>query len=466
MRILFIISIAVLSTIIACKSDKNTSVPQGVNPAITGIVPATAYANDVVTLKGKRFSKTAEENIIKFAGVNATVLTASDTLLTVRVPEDGGTGIITITMNNKTVKGPVFSYLQRDDNEEPEDEYDYVTSVYSGATGTSGTALGTLTQARYNNPEGIEFDQHGDLIIADRSNQRILRIHNETVSLVAGMGTYGFIDGPVATARFYNPYKLAVDKNNNLIYVGDLTGNRIRKIDLNTQQVNIVAGHATTATTGTGSAGDQGFLDGQSTASRFNNPIDLVVDEDGYVYIVDNNNHAIRKMSPDGYVTTLAGDGTAGYSDGYWPNVKFNKPSGICIDNEGFLLVADRFNNRIRKIDRKTGKTTTIAGTGTAGRTDGPSLMATFNGPFGINVDKNNNIYVADLGSHSIRMIKSNKQVVTIGGKGSTGNTLGGIGVSAFNNPTDMDIDNNGNIYITDMSNARIIKMTPVLKTK
>lgn len=461
MRILFIISIAVFSIIIACKSDKGVSTPHGVNPAIIGVVPSAAYANDIVTLKGKRFSSKAEDNIVKFAGVNATILTASDTLLTVRVPEDGGTGTITITLNSKTVNGPIFSYLQRDDNEEPEDEYDYVTSVYAGATGTTGTALGLLTQARFYNPEGIEFDQHGDLIVADRSNQRILRIHNETVSLVAGSGAKGYLDGSLTAAKFNDPYKLAVDKNNNFIYTGDVSGHRIRKIDLNTGQVTLFAGHSSTA-----AAGDQGFLDGQSTAARFNGPIDLVVDNEGYVYIVDNNNHAIRKISPSGYVTTLAGDGTAGYSDGYWPNVKFNKPSGICIDKEGYLLVADRYNNRIRRIDRKTGKTTTIAGTGTAGRTDGPSLMATFNGPFGINVDKNNNIYVADLGSHSMRMIKSNKQVITIGGKGSTGNTLGGIGTSAFNNPTDMDIDNNGNIYLTDMSNQRIIKITPVLKTK
>ncbi|MNK01722.1 Serine/threonine-protein kinase PknD [compost metagenome] len=455
MKALFNLFFAAILLLTACNKKDGPSIPsEGINPVIQSLLPTSAAANATVTIKGKRFSAIPAENIVKFSGVKATVLSATDTLLTVQVPEDGGTGLITITVKDRTSKGPIFSYLIDDDTS---DITDYITSVYTGK-GVSGNVLGPIADASFNNPEGIAFDVNGDLLVADRTNQRIKRIANGVVSLIAGSGTAGYVNGIGAIARFNNPYRLAVNKTGTIIYIADLTGNRIRKIDVATQNVTLFSGPSTPV------AGPIGFLDGTSANARFNNPIDMVVDDEGILYVVDNNNHAIRRIDLDGSTTTLAGDGTAGFSDGSWPNVKFNKPSGICIDNDGYLLVADRFNHRIRKIDRHTGKTTTIAGTGVVGRVDGEALKATFNGPFGINVDKQNNIYVADLGSHSIRLVKTTNQVITIGGTGSTGSTLGGVGTSSFNNPTDIDVDINGNIFIADMSNNRIIKMTPVSK--
>ena len=443
----------------ACKDDKGIPTPQ--SPFIAKISPGTALENTVVTLSGKRFAKTAADNIVKFAGVRGEVLTASDTLLTVMVPAGGNTGTVTITVNNRTTNGPTFTYGQ----ETNEIEYNYITSTYAG-TGVAGDVYGPIAEAKFMLPNGVAYDATtGDLIVADRTAYSIKRITKDgEVIKIAGTGKSGTADGDFSVATFSNPYKSAVDKYGN-IYVVDNGSHRVRKLDVSTGQVTTLAGSSS------------GFVDGIGSAARFNTLTGIAVDEDLNIYVADAANHAVRKITQAGVVTTLAGNGTAGIVDGVWPDVRMNRPTAVCIGKDGFLYAADRYGQRIRKIDLHTGKTVTIAGSGgssstTGGQVDGEALKARFNNPWGIEIDKDGTIYVSELGgtgsaTHTIRMIK-NGQVSTIGGDASfnaPGYVNGGSEVSRFYNPTDLAVDDAGNIFVGDMNNYVIRKITRVPKT-
>ncbi|WP_316814029.1 IPT/TIG domain-containing protein [Pedobacter heparinus] len=435
MRIFYIA--AVFGLLLTACNKEEQAIP--LNPVIKSIIPAQGPAKTIVSVRGKRFSPNPEENIVKFAGINARVVMATDTLLQVEAPEDGGTGNLTVSVKGRLSKGPVFSY--------GEIAIEYLNSTYAGAA--AGDAVGTLEEARFRSPEGVIMDSKGNLIVADRGNNRIKMISpSGQVSVVAGSGVAGNIDGAADVAQFRNPYKIGIDKDDN-IYVADNGNHRVRKIAAGTGLVTTIAGSSA------------GFLDGVGTAARFNGPIAIATDLNGNVYVADNNNHAIRKIAPNGLVTTIGGNGTTGYGDGVWPNVRFANPSGIAVDAEGNILVADRKNNRIRKITVSTGVVTTVAGNGLSKSVDGNGLKASFAEPFGITVDAKGNFYIADLTSHMVRIMRSTGDVVSIGGDGTAGYLDGGKTGSKYNQPTDAVADANGIIYVADLSNARIRKITP-----
>lgn len=434
-KLLYITSVATL-LFTACGKEEQ-AIP--LNPVIKSILPAQGPAKTIVTIKGKRFSTSADGNIVKFAGINARVVLATDTLLQVEAPEDGGTGGITVTVMGRTSKGPVFSY--------GEIAIEYINSTYSGAA--AGDAIGSLDEARFRSPEGLIMDSKGNLIVADRGNNRIKMITpTGQVSVIAGSGVAGAVDGAADVAQFRNPYKVGIDKDDN-IYVADNGNHRIRKIAASTGVVTTIAGSSA------------GFLDGVGTAARFNGPIAIATDLNGNIYVADNNNHAVRKIAPSGLVTTIGGNGVTGYSDGVWPNVRFANPSGLAVDANGDVLVADRKNNRIRKITVNTGVVTTIAGTGVRESIDGNGLKSGFSEPFGISIDAKGNYYIADLTSHMLRLMRPSGDVITIGGDGTAGFLDGGKTGSKYNQPTDAVADQNGIIFVADLSNARIRKITP-----
>lgn len=416
------------------KEDKTTQRPDAV---ISSVSPARGRVGTVVTISGENFSRLRTENAVKFNGVDAKIITFNEQNIYVEVPEGGTTGAITVSVASQSLEGPVFEYM--------DPIIPYMTETFAG-DGTAGFAEGIGTAAKFNNPEGVAIDSKGNIIVADRSNHRIRKITPEgVVSTIAGSGTSGRVDGAALTARFNSPWKVAIDKNDNII-VADRSNHCIRRISSD-GMVTTIAGNGSTGT-----------VDGIGIAARFNFPQDVEVDATGNIYVVDYTNDRIRKITTDGVVSTLAGSST-GYSDGTGIEAQFNKPSGLVLDKEGNLLVADRNNNRIRKVT-PAGVVTTLAGNDTKGLVDGDLSAASFAEPFGICVDALGNIFVADLAGHAIRKITVYGEVITIAGNGSTGNTDGSPASAVrFNQPTDVVVDSQGRVYVADLSNRKIRRL-------
>ena len=198
--------------------------------------------------------------------------------------------------------------------------------------------------------------------------------------------------------------------------------------------------------------GTRGFADGDGRAAQFDSLSGLAIDRDGVLYVADTGNHAIRRVAPDGGVTTLAGDGIAGDADGTGSQARFNGPVGVAIDAQGRVIVADTYNDRIRSITRD-GVVATVAGGGGAGAEDGPADLARFDTPCGIAADAAGNIYGADSGNGAIRRIDTAAQVSTLT-RDIEGLPLRPIGIV---------VDARGTSYISD-ERGRIVELTSDLR--
>jgi sugar lactone lactonase YvrE len=197
-----------------------------------------------------------------------------------------------------------------------------------------------------------------------------------------------------------------------------------------------------------------------STQAAFSDPFGVAVATDGTIYVADaGESNRIRKITPDGTVATLAG-GSEGFADGLTTSASFNTPSGLAIDVGGNLYVADTGNNRIRKITPE-GHVSTVAGNGTAGYLDGPASQAQFNGPIGIAADARGNIYVADAYNDRIRLIANDGQVSTVAGKGTPGYVDGDRNAALFDTPCGIVASNDGTLIVADTGNDRLRKITP-----
>jgi len=204
--------------------------------------------------------------------------------------------------------------------------------------------------------------------------------------------------------------------------------------------------------------GSPAFRDG--TEAAFSDPFGIAVTADGTVYVADaGENNRIRKIAPDGTVSTFAG-GSEGFSDGTAAGASFNTPSGLALNKDGVLFVADTGNNRIRKITPE-GQVSTIAGDGTAGYADGPAAQAKFNGPIGIAVDLRGNVFVADSYNDRIRIITTDGQVSTVAGQGTAGYADGDHNVALFDTPCGIITAADGSLIVADTGNDRLRKITP-----
>lgn len=407
---------------------------------VTSVWPSGGEGNIIVTINGKNFSSTVSENKVTFAGKPGTVIEASSTQLLAVTPEEVTTGVVSVTVNGQAADGPVFTYQKSTSVTS-----DYIVTTFAG-DGTAGYKEGAGDGAQFKGPEGVAIDHGGNLIIADKGNNVIRKITPAgVVSTLAGDGTAGYADGSGTAAKFSGPWKVAIDNDNNVI-VADRDNFKIRKVTP-AGEVSTIAGSV---------AGTQ---DGVGAGAQFMQPLDVAVDKLGNIYVADNTAHRIRKVTPTGTVTTLAGS-TAGAKDGTGAAAQFKNPSGLTVDGEGNVIVADRINNRIRKVT-PDGAVTTVAGTGVAGGQDGNAAEATFNNPYGVAVDKNGNILVVDLAGARLRKITPEGVVSTLAG--SAAGYADGLSAGAkFNQPTDLDVDADGNIYITDLTNNRIRKVRPV----
>jgi len=270
---------------------------------------------------------------------------------------------------------------------------DVSTLAGSGANGANNA---TGTAATFKFPTGVAVDTAGNVYVADRSNHLIRKITpTGVVSTLAGLANISGANDANGTAATFNfPSGVAVDTAGN-VYVADLSNRLIRKITP-TGTVSTLAGNA----------GTTGAINATGTNATFDNPFGVAVDTAGNVYVADSSNHLIRKITPAGVVTTLAGTvGVFGSADGNGTNATFNLPSGVAVDTAGNVYVADSSNQLIRKIS-PAGDVTTLAGTAnTTGAINATGTNATFDNPLGVAVNTDDNVYVADGLNHLIRKI-------------------------------------------------------------
>ena len=251
-------------------------------------------------------------------------------------------------------------------------------------------------------------------------------------------------------ARFKDPMSVAVDSVGN-VYVADRSNHAIRKVSPS-GAVTILAGVR----------GSTGRNDGPASAARFKDPYGVAVDGTGNVYVADTSNHAIRKISVAGEVTTLAGSGSAGSADGAGASARFHTPRAVATDSAGNVYVADKSNHTIRKIT-PSGAVTTLAGVcGSGGHADGPGNTAHFKDPMGVAVDSKGNVIVADKSNHAIRKVTPEGVVSTLAGCVGHAGGADGVGSAVrFKDPTGVAVDSAGNIYVADNSNHAIRKISP-----
>ncbi|CAJ0815220.1 NHL repeat-containing protein [Ralstonia flaminis] len=321
-------------------------------------------------------------------------------------------------------------------------------TALAGST-TKGHADGTGSAASFFGPIGVAVDASGNLYVADSNNNMIRKITPAgVVSTLAGSTTAGHADGTGSAASFYQPIGLAVDASGN-VYVADSNNNMIRKITP-AGVVSTLAG-STTA----------GHADGTGAAASFNIPSCVVVDASGNLYVSDAFNNQIRKITPAGVVSTLAGSTTAGHADGTGSAASFSAPRGMAFDASGNLYVADQGNSMIRKIT-PAGVVSTLAGSTTRGFADGTGSAASFANPSGVAVDASGNVYVADYANNEIRKITPAGVVSTLAGSTTSGSADGTGSAASFNGPYGVAVDAGGNVYVADVFNNMIRKLVPV----
>ncbi|WP_333598949.1 T9SS type A sorting domain-containing protein [Flavobacterium sp.] len=323
--------------------------------------------------------------------------------------------------------------------------YGRIVSSFAGS-GFTGGGNGNGTAASFNLPTVVALDHLGNIFVVDRMNNKIRKITpNGDVTTFAGSGAIGSTDGPWYMANFHFPDGAVCDSQNN-VFISDQSNHKIRKI----------APDGTVSTfAGTGTIGS---ANGPGLTASFYYPAGMAIDAYDNLYIAEYGNNKIRKITPDGTVSTFAGIGTAGSAEGDVATAQFNGPTGVCLDSFGNVFVADYYNNKIRKIDT-SGNVTTWAGTGSIGSADGLGTNASFYYPAIVAVDANNNLFVTDEENNKIRKIDTAGNVTTFAGTGTAGATDGPADSAEFNTPTGVAVDGTQIVYVCDYANNKIRKI-------
>ena len=381
-------------------------------------------------------------------------------------------------------------------------------STMAGRAGKEGSTDGMGAAARFCKPEGIAADSNGNLFVVDFGNKTIRKINPDgAVTTFAGtVGKWGYTNGVGIIAQFAVPFGITIDSAN-IIYVSDwgkirkilptglvsnyanfelelppdasgkkhrsskqpigITVDTIGNLYVTTKQNHTICkiNSSGVVTTVAGTDGITGSEDGIGFAAKFKGLSGIIADATGNLFVADMGNAAIRKITPDGVVTTFAGRvRRGGYADGTGAAARFNNPHGVAVDPSGNIYVADRENNVIRKITT-SGVVTTVAGTpGKPGSADGRVATALFNMPTGLAFDTAGNLYVAD--SCTIRKISLNKMVTTLSGKaGKVGSVDGEGELARFLDPRGIAVHGNGDIYVADADAIRKITQSGMVST-
>ncbi|MEC8186276.1 MAG: NHL repeat-containing protein, partial [SAR324 cluster bacterium] len=307
----------------------------------------------------------------------------------------------------------------------------------STKVGSSGRTLDSYGfVADIDGPTGVVQDSKGNLYICEYSGRKILKIDKTGTITSIGTGVNGSNDGPSESATFDTPNDLAIDAQDN-IYVADYGSNLIRKID------------------------PLGYVSTIAPNATFQGPHGIVVDEAGNIFVADRGGNKIRKIDTEGNVSDFAGSGEAKSEDGQGTDASFDGPFYLDLDASGNLYVTEYWSNLIRKIS-PGGLVSTFAGTGMAGSQDGDRSTATFNGPNGIALDEEGNVYVSENINHQIRKIDQDGHVTTLVGLLSPGSEDGDVAQASFNQPHGMTFDDLGNLYVADYNTDLIRKITRV----
>jgi sugar lactone lactonase YvrE len=325
------------------------------------------------------------------------------------------------------------------------------TIAGTGAEGYTGDG-GAAVAAELHFPYAISADAAGNLFFSDWFNHCVRKINqNGIITTVAGTGLAGYSGdgGPANLAQLNLPTGVCVDATGN-IYISDYGNKRLRKIDVN-GDISTIAGTGSNGFSGDG---------GPATLAQFNSNINIAVDIAGSIFVADMNNNRIRKIDANGIISTVAGNGTPGYSGdgGQAVAAQLKGPQGVAIDKTGNLFIADSYNNCVRKVDT-VGVITTIAGTGVSGYSGdaGPAASAELFLPSDINVDTSGNLYIVDEINCCIRKVNSSNIITTIAGTGAWGISAdGGLAFyTALYYPKGMEY-RDGKIYISDTQSNRI----------
>jgi sugar lactone lactonase YvrE len=332
-------------------------------------------------------------------------------------------------------------------------------TVVTLAGSEEGFADGSGAGARFSGAVGVAVDAERDVYVADSANHRIRKIAPDgTVSVLAGSDQAGHADGPTSEAIFSTPTGVAVGPSG-AIYVADSVAT-----DPHPMHVRVVTPEGMVTTLAGGN--QAGYKDGTGLDAQFKSPASVAVDHAGNVYVADTNNHRIRRISPEGAVTTLAGPTEAGYAAGYADGpatvARFQGPRSVAVDGAGNVYVADAGNHCIRRIapgGAASPTVTTLAGAKEPGYVDGQGAEARFNFPSGVAVDAEGNVYVADTANHRIRKITPDGAVTTLAGSGEPGDADGPAAEAQFRAPEGVAVDADGNLIVADTGNHRIRKI-------
>ena len=320
-------------------------------------------------------------------------------------------------------------------------------SSWAGSNGNPGSADGAAAQARFYAPMGLASAANGRVLLADSGNHLLREIDPAAATVATLAGRFGFsasVEGDRGAARFEDPFAVAVDAAGQL-FVADASDHALRVITPDGRS-RVLAG----------SPGRYGGVDGTAEQARFFKPMGLALGADGSLYLADSGNHRIRRVAADGRTTTVAGSGQRGHRDGAAASAQFSEPSGVAVAADGSVYVADFGSHVLRRI-APDGQVSTVAGSvGQGGFADGAPGVNRLRSPMDLAFDGSGNLVVLDRSNHAVRVLAPNGMLRTLAGSGSGGFADGQGSAARFQFPSGLAVDAAGIVYVADTDNQRL----------